>query len=357
MLVGLDATPLVGRQTGVGRYVANLVAHLAERDDLRLVLVPFTLRGRRQIPQMSRTVIRHRPAPARLLRAAWMHSQFPPVELFAGRCDIFHGTNFVLPPRSQAAGVVTIHDLSYLRYPETVTRDVLQYRELVPRALRTGAVVVAPSRAVADEVRETYGLPQDRVHVTPLGVGPEWFGPHASVRIHGVPAQYFLFVGTRAPRKNLSTLLAAYRAARDDNDLPPLVLVGPAGWGPQVEDQPGVITLDHVPDAELRALVANASAVMMPSVYEGFGLPILEALATGVPVVASDIPAHREVGGDEVRYVEPMNIDAWQSGFHDVLRHPAGRSSSRVARARKFSWDLCSNVTAQIYQFTVSIAR
>jgi glycosyltransferase involved in cell wall biosynthesis len=350
MLVGLDATPLVGRQTGVGRYVANLVPHLARLDDFHLVLVPFTLRGRRQIPQISTATIRHRPAPARLLRAAWTRTDFPPVEWFAGRCDVFHGTNFVLPPCKRAAGVVTIHDLSYLRFPDTVTPDVLQYRELVPRALHSGAVVVTPSRTVADEVRETYGLPDDRIHVTPLGVGPEWFGPHGSVRLHGVPAEYFLFVGTRAPRKNLAMLLAAHRAARRDEDLPPLVLVGPEGWGPQIQDEPGVITLDHVPDVDLRALVANASAVVMPSLYEGFGLPILEALATGVPVLASDIPAHREIGGNQVRYVDTTSVDAWQAGLHEVLRHPAGQSTSRIARARLFSWHACSALTMQAYK-------
>jgi glycosyltransferase involved in cell wall biosynthesis len=273
--------------------------------------------------------------------------------VFAGRCDIFHGTNFVLPPRRRAAGVVTIHDLSYLRFPETVTPDVLQYRRLVPRALRTGALVLTPSHAVADEVRDAYGLPEERVHVTPLGVGPEWFEPRGAPRLSQIPTQYLLFVGTRAPRKNLATLLAAYRAARHTNDLPPLVLAGPSGWGPQVDSEPGVITLDHIPDAELRPLVANASAVVTPSLYEGFGLTILEALATGVPVLASDIPAHREIGGDQVQYADPVDAEDWETGLVDVLKDPRGAPSSRSARARLFSWEACVPLTIQAYRAAV----
>jgi glycosyltransferase involved in cell wall biosynthesis len=356
MLVALDATPLIGHQTGVGRYVANLVPHLAARDDMRVVLVPFTLRGRRQMPRMSDVTIRQRPAPARLLRAAWLRSELPPVELFAGRCDVFHGTNFVLPPRRRAAGVVTIHDLSYLQFPGTVTADVLQYRKLVPRAVRAGAVVATPSHAVADEVRDTYGLPEERVHVTPLGVGPEWFGPQPAPRLSQVPGQYLLFVGTRAPRKNLATLLAAYRAGRKDFDLPPLVLVGPGGWGPHTTKQPGLITLDHVPDPALLGLVANASAVVMPSLYEGFGLPVLEALACGRPVVASDIPAHRELAADQALYADPRDVEDWTKKILAVLSEPAGTPASRSQRARLYDWDRCAYATLEAYRGAVSLS-
>jgi glycosyltransferase involved in cell wall biosynthesis len=355
MIVALDATPLIGQQTGVGRYVANLVPHLAQLDDVRVVLVPFTLRGRRRIPPLAGVTIQRRPAPARLLRAAWVRSDFPQVEIFAGRCDVFHGTNFVLPPRWRAAGVVTIHDLSYLQFPETVTPDVRQYRELVPRALGTGAIVATPSRAVADEVRDAYGLPEDRVYVTPLGVGPEWFTaapPDPELRMtYRLPEEYLLFLGTKGPRKNLSTLLAAHaRAVTANPDALPLLLVGSRARGTPSRKQQKVHALGHVPDSDLHRIVAGSSALLAPSRYEGFGLPLLEALACGVLVVASDIPVHREVAGDQACYIPAMDIDAWTDVLmkDDLLR--TGEKASRQAHARHFTWEACARATRDTYE-------
>jgi glycosyltransferase involved in cell wall biosynthesis len=361
MLVGLDATPLVGRQTGVGRYVANLVPHLARLDDVRLVLVPFTLRGRRQISQVSTATIRHRPTPARLLRAAWRRTDFPPVEWFAGRCDVFHGTNFVLPPRKRAAGVVTIHDLSYLRFPETVTPDVRQYRELIPRALNSGAVVVTPSRAVADEVRETYGLPEDRVYVTPLGVGEEWFTAEPPddrlQHKHVLPHKYLVIVGAKERRKNLSMLLTAHAStvAQDPQALP-LIVVGERDGhnAPSLPHKAHV--LGHLADEDLRSIVAGASALVVPSSYEGFGLPVLEALATGIPVLTSDIPVFREVAGDQATYVPFDDIDAWAEALTSAGQTLAGSPAGRRKRAKQFTWSRCAIATLDAYEAALSMS-
>jgi len=356
VLVAMDATPLIGRMTGVGRYVSHLAAELAGRADVSLTLVPITLRGRRSVPAVHSARLRRRPAPARLVREAWMRTQFPPAELFAGRCDVFHGTNFVLPPRRRAAGVVTVHDLSYLRFPDAVTPDVLQYQRLVPNAIQQGAIVVTPSRSVAEEVTAEYGLSPGRVCATPLGVGSEWFEARAATadlrKRHQLPDGYVLFVGTREPRKNLATLLSAHARGRSaSSDVPPLVLVGPPGWGEAVPSQPGVIVLDHVLDADLRSIVAEAMAVLMPSHYEGFGLPVLEALAAGVPVVASDLPVLREVGGNQALYVDPTDVDGWAQ---TLLRIEGGQvpgtAESRAQRARSFTWSACADATVEAYR-------
>ena len=142
------------------------------------------------------------------------------MEWLAGRADVVHGTNFVLPPLRRAAGVLTVHDLSYLRYPETVAAASLRYRTLVPRGLRRAAVVVTPSQAVAAEVRAEYGL-GDRVLATPLGVDEGWFGatpmPAAELAARGLPERYLLFVGTVEPRKGLPALLSALRLLHDSD--------------------------------------------------------------------------------------------------------------------------------------------
>src|SRR5215213_4616341 len=222
MKVALDATPLLGPRTGVGRYVAGLAGALAGLpgpEPESVALIPFSWRGTGDLaaaaPGGPRVRLGHRRAPARLLQAAWGRLPLPPVEWLSGPVDVFHATNFVAPPARRAASVVTVHDLSFLRYPEMVTAASARYQRLVPRALGRGATVCTPSAAVAAEVADTYRLPSERLVVTPLGVGPAWrrsVPPDpAWLAAHDLPERYLLFVGSREPRKNLPTLLAAYR--------------------------------------------------------------------------------------------------------------------------------------------------
>src|SRR5688500_15141499 len=174
MRIGLDATPLLGVRTGIGRYTADLLAALSAGPD-DLVATAFTLRGRGGLVVPPGVAVRARPVPARLLQEAWARGPFPPVELLAGRLDVFHATNFVLPP-ARAAGVVTVHDLAFLRLTSTVSAASARYRALVPRSVRRASVVVTPSRAVAYQVREAYAadLGATPVHVVPHGVDPRW---------------------------------------------------------------------------------------------------------------------------------------------------------------------------------------
>jgi len=353
----VDATPLLGVRTGVGRYVGSLVdalvAHHAAELDLALTAFTWRTGGRPVVPG---TVWRHRPAPARALRAAWLRAAWPPVELLAGRCEVFHATNFVLPPTRRAAGVVTVHDLAFLRFPETVSSASGAYRELVPAGLRRAAVVLCPSHAVAAEVTAQYALAPERVVVTGLGVDPAWTGarpvPAADRARLGLPERYVLFVGTREPRKDLPTLLAAHRAARDEDPgaVPPLVLAGPAGWG-AVPAAAGadVLVAGYLPEDDLRAVVAGASCLVLPSLYEGFGLPVLEALACGVPVLATDLPVLREVGGTVCSYAPVGDVDGFAGALVAISRDP-GDPAPRRAWAATATWQGCAEVTLAAYR-------
>ena len=431
MKVGLDATPLLGPRTGVGRYVAGLagaLASLAGPDPEELVLVPFTWRGTGDLPAAApsapRVRVGRRRAPARLLQAAWSRLPWPPVEWLSGPVDVFHATNFTAPPTSRAATVVTIHDLTYLRYPEMVTDASARYRELVPRALRRGAVVATPTAAVATEVAEEYGLGPERLVVTPLGVDDTWRQATppdpAWLAAHGLPERYLLFVGNREPRKNLGTLLAAYRellgergraaahpqgggppgrganpnpaaagavgtgptvgegagaatapaatapatsTAAANHRIPPLVLVGPPGWG-EALDTAGlpagaVRTPGYLSEADLARVVAGAAALVSPSWYEGFGLPALEALACGTPVVASDIPAHREVLGDQAQLFAPDDPGALAAALAATLDDPGGEPAraARRTRAAGFTWENCATATLSAYQVALEARR
>lgn len=335
LTVGIDATPVLGRRTGVGRYTAGLLDGLAATAQLSVVATAFTARGAHLLPSMApaNASVRRRPVPARLLKHAWAHFELPPVEWLCGRVDIFHATNFVLPPLRRARGVVTIHDLAYLRHPATVAGPTLDYRTLALRSVRRATIVCAPSSTVAAEVSDEYQVDSGRIVVTSPGVDAAWFSsapPTAELRqrlrLPEAGSPYLLAVGTLEPRKNLDRLLDAHEAIWRAGLHVPLVLVGAAGWGrqPLLVRRPAgsVIVTGYVSDEELQAVTAGATALAFPSIYEGFGLPPLEALAAGVPTVCADLPVTREVLGDAAQYVSPHDTDAWAAALHRAVTAP-----------------------------------
>ena len=359
--VGIDATPLLGQRTGVGRYVSALLSALADGpagDGLDLRATAFTVRGRGALAAALPPGIPAvgRPVPARLLRSSWSRGGPPPVEWLSGKVDVFHATNFVLPPRRRAAGVLTVHDLGFLRVPETLAPANLVYRTLVPRGVREAALTLTPTETVRQELIAEFTLDPGRVAVTPLGVDDAWFSPSAPGPDAPEPP-YVLFVGTVEPRKGLPTLLAALRRC-PPGTAPRLVVAGPAGWGPELDtDGIGteVVRTGFLTDERLRGLVAGAAALALPSRYEGFGLPVLEALASGTPVLASDIPVLREVGGGHARYLPGDDVDAWAEALSAAAEaRSAHDPAPGIAWARRWTWDACADSTAAAYRVAAS---
>lgn len=362
MRVGIDATPLLGQRTGVGRYAASLVSELAALPDgPELRLVPFTWRGMAEFadvaPRAPTISLGTRRAPARLLREAWARWPVPPVEWLAGQVDVFHGTNFVLPPARRAHGVVTIHDLAYELHPETVSAASRRYQRLVPRALARAAVVITVAEATADDLAEFYRFDRSRIVVTPLGVDPGWaraLAPDADLwRRLGLPERYLLFVGAPEPRKNLPVLLRAHQRLRaHDARTPALVLVGPHGWDEQEPTGDGVLRLGYLDRHDLARVVAGAAALVLPSRYEGFGLTPLEAFACGTPVVASDLPVIREVTAGLAELVPAGDADALADALAKTLGDDGG-PAARVIRRRHaagWTWRRCAEQTLAAYR-------
>jgi glycosyltransferase involved in cell wall biosynthesis len=347
LTVLLDGTPLLGDRTGIGRYTGSLIRELSSMSTVDIRVFGVTTRGWRRLrsilPEGARAV--GPPLPARALRASWSRIPLPPVEVLAGVTDVVHGTNFVLPPSLQARGVVTVHDLAFLDAP-----DELAEREL-PRLVRLSAqratVVCTPTEAVADAVTSRLGVPRSKIAVTALGVDREWFGsvpPDPDLRRkHGLPAEYLLFVGADGPRKGLPGLLQAH-----GRDLPPLVIAGPGG----TSSAERVVRTGYLPDDELRSVVAGASALVLPSRDEGFGLPALEALACGVPVVCSDIPALREVASGHAVYFPFGDTEALRAALHEALaqRDNGEAVAARRSHAAGFTWRACAEATLAAYQ-------
>ncbi|WP_447004270.1 glycosyltransferase family 4 protein [Saccharothrix isguenensis] len=348
----IDGTPLLGQRTGIGRYTAALAEELASmRDDVDMRAVAFTLRGWRAL----RTVLPHDvvarglPVSARLLRQFWLRMPFPPVELLAGPTDVMHATNFILPPTIRAGGVTTIHDLAFLDAPGDLPASDRRLPELVQQSADRADVICTPTRAVAEVVMERLAVPESKIVVTPLGVDPAWFAarsPSAALRARlGLPSEYLLFVGAGGPRKGLGTLLAAHSARPS---LPPLVLAGP--HVANADDR--VMRTGYLNDVDLRSVVAGASALVLPSRDEGFGLPVLEALACSVPVVCTDVAALREVAGGHAVHVPVGDVEALATAMVDAVEAPSTPADQMARRthASEFTWRKTAEKTVAAYR-------
>jgi glycosyltransferase involved in cell wall biosynthesis len=383
--VALDATPLLGVRTGVGMFCQGALQALGQRPDLEVAAFAVTWRRRHLLRPMVPGHVRvvERAMPARPLHGIWGHLSVPPLEWFTGPQDVVHGTNFVVPPTRRAARVVTVHDLTAVRYPTMCEAATLRFPDLIRRAVAEGAWVHTPSQFVADEVVAEFGVDRQRVRVVhhgipvhasrapkPGGRTPSPVGrtpsPAAVERpsVAGVPSgadRYVLAVGTVEPRKDLPGLVAAFdRLAGDHGDVA-LVLAGTRGWGDDalaraVAASPWrrrIVRLGYVEDDDLDDLLAGASVLAYPSVYEGFGFVPLEAMVAGVPVVATDVGAIREVTGDGAVLVPPGDVDALAGAIAGLLEADDVREAvierGRV-RAKLFTWSACGQGLADLYE-------
>ncbi len=282
--------------------------------------------------------------------------------------DLYHCTDYLVPKLRRTPIVATLYDAIPLARPEWANPRLRGFKNWLLRSAAGNADrIIAISEAAVDDLVRHYRLPRERIRVVHLGVGDEWFTPppadasDAVCRSFGLEPGYFLFVGTLQPRKNVAQLIEAYdrleptiRAERQ------LVIVGRYGW--KAEDvrrmlesrrsAKRVLWLDYLDRNSLRAVYRNAGAFVFPSLAEGFGLPILEALACGLPVVASDIPVVREIAGEQLILVPPANVDALTDAMDRARSVPRGVGPDSVRRdwARRFGWERCGLQTVNVYR-------
>lgn len=371
LTVAIDSTPLVGDRTGIGVAVDGLVRSLAARPELDLVCYGLTASGwgqlKRRLPPGVRTARARMPAGA--LMRAWGSWSFPPVEIWTGRADVVHGTNFVVPPARWAGRLVTVWDLTAVRYPELCTTTSRRYPGLVQRAVDEGAWVHTGSRYVAAEIVENFGADPGRVLVVPPGVTPAVTitppGTAPGPPPGGSGPPYVLALGTVEPRKDFPGLVAAFDAVAEEHRDLELWIAGPAGWGEEqlsravgaARHSDRVKRLGWIPD--LAGVLAGASCLAYPSLYEGFGFPPLEAMAAGVPVVATSAGSVPEVTGDAALLVTPGDPTALADAIarvidDEVLRRRLVELGSK--RVDAFSWESSASSMLDGYRAVAAAA-
>lgn len=285
----------------------------------------------------------------------WFRAKLPlPLRALAGRADIVYSPDFTAPPDRRTPRIVTVHDLAFLVCPERAPEPLRRYLSaVVPAQVAAASRIVAVSEATRSDLIDRLGTDPEKIAVVPNGVEERFFTAapldDETRRQFGLPAEYLLTVATLEPRKNHLTLFAALEELGSRVDLP-LVVAGRPGWefapilqaAERLQQRGRVILLDYVPDEVLPGLFAGAAAVIYPSWYEGFGLPVLEALAAGVPVVASDVTALREVAGEAALFAPPSSAEALAEAIERSLdeeqRSEVFRRQRRE-RARRYSWD------------------
>ena len=312
--VGIDVSPLAQTQAGTARYLRALL----DRGEYERRLA-FGGPGR-----LTAAV-----------RDLWWYPHGLPHE--ARGLDVLHCPTFRGPVRSRVPVVVTVHDLAVLRHPGTFNQWTRRYSRLaVPRVARSARRVIAVSEFTRNEVVELLGVPEERIRVIPNGVGEPFVaaGPRAE-------GDYVLAVSTLEPRKNLRAAAAAAKRAGAE-----LRVVGAKGWGGvEVEGW-----LGRVSDEELAALYRAARCLVYPSLYEGFGIPVLEAMACGTPVVTSRGGATEEVAGGAAVLVDPHDVASIAAGIEEAASRRDELASLGLERARAFTWDRAAAATRAVYE-------
>jgi glycosyltransferase involved in cell wall biosynthesis len=373
--VAVDATPLLGIRTGVGMFCQGALEALGARPDLAVAAFAVTWRRRHLLRPLVPAPVRvvDRAMPARPLHRMWSRSSVPPIEWFVGPADVVHGTNFVVPPTRGAARVVTVHDLTTVRFPALCDAATKVFPDIVRRAVAEGAWVHTPSHFVADEVVAEFGASPERVRAVYHGIpthAPVRFDPSFPVGSPHMPVpvalpdgvhRYVLALGTIEPRKDLPGLVAAFDLLADDHRDVALVLAGARGWGDDALERAmaaspwrdRIVRLGYVEDGVLRCLLAGACVLAYPSVYEGFGFVPLEAMVAGVPVVATAVGAIPEVVGDGALLVPAGDVAALAGALAGLLADPEARQALITRgreRAQLFTWSSCGDGLADLYR-------
>ncbi len=368
MRIGIDISQTV-YPGGVSIYTRNLVQELL-RIDRENQYVFFFASLRQHLDRQLETDIRTSGAglrkwllPTSALEFLWNRAHIVPLEWLAGRVDIFHASDWTQPPSKKARVVTTIHDLSFLRWPETVPAKILAVQKRRLRWVKQeAAMVIAVSRATKEEIKKLLRIEEERLRVVYEGVPRD----AATFKVkegeqkqwqkkYRLSRPYFLAYGSMAPRKNIARLMEAFAGNHNLREKAQLVIVG--NYAPEQKLPPGVVLTGFLPRQAMLTLFSAARALIYPSLYEGFGLPILEAFALGVPVITSSLSSMAEIAGRAALLVDPYSAEQISKAMEQILEDAKLRKRLVAAgrqRVKQFSWAKTARETLAVYQEAVN---
>ncbi|MEM7800774.1 MAG: glycosyltransferase family 1 protein [Chloroflexota bacterium] len=376
MRIGIDVTSALTQGGGIGRYTRELVHALALTEfnssfDIHLFSARTKAPSPVPNPLPNHPQMVHRPArlSEKWLYRLWYRLKLPlPVQTFTGPIDLYHSPDFVLPPISgETPTLLTIHDLSFIHYPETFTPQLIRFlNRVVPESVGKASHILADSIATQRDLIELWQVPDEKITVLYSGVN-ETFRPitdkvalkRAREKYNLGQAPYVLTLGTVQPRKNYRMLIEAFAPIAKTHDHN-LIIVGGKGWlfeeilnEVKVQGLEGrVIFTGFVDDIDLPTIYSAATLFAFPSIYEGFGLPILESMACGVPVINSNASCLPEVAGKATIQLDPTDQNAWTEALEMLLKDPVQRAqmvAEGYIQAQHFSWKKSAQQLLEVY--------
>jgi glycosyltransferase involved in cell wall biosynthesis len=371
--IAIDYTPAYEQGGGIGRYVRELTSALARTDTNNQYRLFVSGATSAQLPPAPSQNFTWRPTQIspKWFARVWHRLRLPlPVEAFTGNIDLYHATDFVLPPtRPNTKTLLTVHDLSFVRVPDTAAPSLRAYlNQVVPRSVAKAHHILADSQATKDDLIDLYNTPADKITVLLSGVDPQ-FMPIDAPQIQATVREkyklanhkYLLSVGTVQPRKNYSRIIRALATLRNQGHDVHYAIAGGQGWLEdemyQTIEETGLADYVHllgfVDDEDLPTLYSAAECLVITSLYEGFGLPILEAMACGTPVVTSNLSSLPEVAGDASILVDPMDTPAIHNAINTILTDSTQRDQLVHAGFRQvqdFTWDKSAQHLKAIYE-------
>lgn len=372
MRIAFDISALCLPRSGVGQYQYQLLRHLLKTDSKNdYFLYAFNLRSRERFKGLGLEVINAQmkvfPTPQKLMALSWMTFGSPSLDWVTKSADVCQVSEICIPPAKLTKRVAFVHDLTPLLFPQYHSKTNVFLQKIRFSKLGEADAILTNSEATKKDIVEKLRLKPDSIHVTPLGAG-EHFRPLSEAEIRPVLEKfslrkpYLLFVGTLEPRKNLVTLVQAFNRLKSEQGIPHLlVLAGRRGWlydsllaeiarSPYRSD---IRLTGYTADEEVPALLSGAELFVYPSYYEGFGLPVLEAMKCGIPVVTSPISSLPEVGGDACLYADPNSVDELAGRILAVLNDSGLRqrlSLLGIERSKRFTWERCAQETLAVYE-------
>ena len=372
--IGIDVTSALSQGGGIGRYTRELVRALVAQDSqyqFRLfsakISSPYPVTE--PLPAATNRVTHHMaPLSERWLYRIWYRARLPlPVQWVTGQLDLFHSPDFVLPPVSDGIPtLLTIHDLSFIHYPDVFPPPLIVYlNRVVPWSVKRASHLLADSKATKEDLCAIWHVPAEKVTVLYSGVS-DFFRPVVDEQVltsmrqkYSLGKPYILAVGTVQPRKNYQMLIRAFRVVAEQLPMQ-LVIAGGQGWMEEemlaevrrqkLEER--VSFIGFVDDNDLPAVYSAAALLAFPSIYEGFGLPILEAMACGTPALISNASCLPEVGGAAAVQLSPFDEPGWSRAMISLLgdkQKLAEMSAAGIMQAQRFSWDKAAKQLLEIY--------